>query len=466
MSKTPEQLYDINAEKALIASVLIRPKVLSEIIDVVSYDNFYEINNAKIFKALTEMYLSAENIDIVTLSEKIRPDGISSTLLNEIISSEATSTNAESYAKIVSDKYKRRVLSKLVSEMNIEVLKTKSVDKLLSDSIDRFSNIVGNKQDITFDVAIKDMFDRAEEYKTKEGKFFGFSMGIEAIDYILDGIQPGQLIGLAAYTSQGKTWDILNIAAKVIKDGGSFCFFSLEMSPRQIVTRLIAILSGIDINIIKKGLCSDEQLVKVNKTAELIKNSGSTIYTNPNLSSILLTIRKEALVNKPTIFLLDYLQLVQSTGTPIEVLSKAAKAFQTTMSRVNIPMFMLSQISEAMARDSATDFNPFKGSGDINNSVSTAIYKKSSHTKEEAGERLKKGIPLESTWYIQKNRDGDEIGSVRVFFDNRIKRNFGEKEFDSYYTLRRYEQEVAGLDYTKQKNDEKDFISDPLWDDK
>jgi replicative DNA helicase len=407
------------------------------------------------------------NIDPIIINSKV--DSVSLSVLNDIMmQTESSSSLAfDGYISIVDDKYKRRKLHALSERIVEDSITDPNVETLISNSISTMSNIIGTNEDITFDIAIKDMFERAEEYKLNDKKLFGFSMGISEIDYMLDGIQPGQLIGFAAYSSQGKTWDMLNIAAKIVSDGGKFCFFSFEMSPRQIVTRLIAILSGVDSDKIKKGQCTAEETEKVNRITKKIKDSGSTIYTNTSLSNILLTIRKEALVNKPNVFLLDYIQLIQDTGTERDVLSKSAKLFQTLMSRVNIPMIFLSQISESTARDGSTDFNPFKGSGDINNSVSTAIYKKSEHSKDEVAERLSKGIPLESYWHVQKNRDGDSVGRVRVFFDNRLKRTFGVKAFDTYYCLSRYEKEVSELDYTKNKKANESAVGwnsdDSLW---
>lgn len=459
--ETPQ---NIEAERALLGSIMLRPKAFIEIMSVVTHESFSETRHKFIFESMSKLFLNNKPIDLISMSEDIaksdRMDFVGgASYLNEIANTVPSSTNVGYYARLVSENHKRRVLISIAQRIEeLSYKKDSNLDSIISDTITDVSNIIQNEEDNTFGTAIEDVFKKAEEYKNNPNALFGISSGIKEVDHILDGFQDGQFIGFAAYTSQGKTWDAINIAVEQLNKGRKFCFFSLEMGASQIATRLASVITSIPIDFIRKGLLTDEQKEQVVKAMDKIRSSGSTIYGNQSLDNIKISILKESLTGKPDLFILDYLQLISSKGmSSYDTLTEASHYFQNALMKAKIPMFALSQISNESAKDNSLNLLPFKGSGDIGASLSTAIYKKSKHrTKKEVGERLRRGIPLESEWTIMKNRDGDEVGTVTVWFDNKTKRNMGKEKFDREYGLERYYKEVEEMN-RDIKEDEIDF---------
>lgn len=451
MIKLPPQ--NIEAEESLIGSIMLRPKSIVYVLDKIKSESFYKTKHRLIFSSIMELFIANQPIDLVSVAEKLKKNnhlekagGIS--FINELCNKVPSSSNIDHYADIVDENHKRRVLIEISDKLAADSFETdKEIDKIVSDTITNITDVIITNEDNTFGTAIENVYTKIKEYQENPNELFGISCGIAEIDYILDGFQQGQFIGFAAYTSQGKTWDAINIAVEQLKQGRKFCMFSLEMGASQMATRLCAVMTGLNIDNIRKGRLTIEQKAEVVKAMNEIKESGSTIYGNTNLANIKLTILKESLTSKPDLFILDYMQLIKGEGKSYEVLSEAAHYFQNALMKANIPMFALSQISNESAKDSSMELIPFKGSGDIGASVSTAIYKKSKHkTKKEIGERLKRGIPLESEWVVMKNRDGDTVGSVPVWFDNTTKKNMGKSEFGRVYGFDKYYKQVAEME--------------------
>lgn len=444
---------NLKAEKALIGSILLRPAAMVEVIDKITEESFYHSKHRVIYSAILDLFLDGKPIDSITLGDYLNNKGNLKSVggimyLSEIVSSVPSSANVGHYANTVLDEHKRRRILDISTGMEYSSYdKAQDIDEIISSAVTQISSVLGDSEDSTFKSAIKSVYQKAEEFKENPTQLFGLSTGISELDYMLDGFQDGQFIGFAAYTSQGKTWDAVNIAAHQLKQGRKFAIFSLEMSAAQIATRLCGVLTGIDTDKIRKGLLTSEEKSVVDKAMKMIEDSGSTIYGNQKLSAIKVAILKESLNNKPDLFILDYLQLISEGGrSAYDILSDASHYFQNSLMKSGVPMFALSQISNDSAKDGSANLLPFKGSGDIGASLSTAIYKRSKHkVKKEIGERLKRGIPLESEWVIQKNRDGDKVGTVDVWFDNKTKRNYGRKEFEEEYGFEKYNKEVAQM---------------------
>lgn len=454
-------LHDLKAERAVLGSIMLNPGNLVKVVDDLHEEVFHDGMNRIVFRAINKLFMSGNPIDTISVAEAIKSDtshGFELSAASEVVhmlSEVPYSTNLEYYSKIILEHYQRREIKRMSMILSESVDdKQNTVDDLVSNSLQEISTVNSRKEDGSFMSAIKEIDSRAKEYKEKGGKLFGISTGIPELDEMTDGIQPGQFIGFAAYTSQGKTWDALNIMAHQIQNGRKVCFFSLEMGPRQIATRLASIMTGVSENAIKKGELDSFQQKEVASALKKIVDSGSTIYSNQKLSSIKITIIKEAMVNKPDLFILDYLQIISSGGKKYDVLTETAHYLQNTLMKIGIPMWALSQISNDAASNYNQDMQPFKGSGDIGASVATGIYKKSKHKKDEAGERLKRGIPLESIWTIMKNRDGNRIGNITVYYDPKTNKTMGQDEFEKNYGMQKYLQEVAKMKSEMPLDDE------------
>lgn len=336
-----------------------------------------------------------------------------------IFDSSTYSYHLKGHIAILKDKERRRMLlssaQKLVevSQSNAEDINS-GIGEVVSTLTD---NSTSEEYDPSVEKAIADLDAQIKLYQENQKRYLGHESGFPEIDKKLDGLMDGHFGVVTGYTSAGKTAFALNIAASFIKRGQKVVFFSLEMSPSQLLTRLISIISLIPIHKVSKGLINDIERDKVNETIEIIKRSGMVIYESPDLDSIELTILKESADKNTKLFILDYLGLVQTKKQKdYEGLKYIAQRFQNIMKSFKVHLLALSQIDNAQIKDD----NPFiistKGSGDIGASADYVLRLKNKETDLDVINDMKENlVPLPIQLYIQKNRHG-QTGVVSLYF--------------------------------------------------
>lgn len=433
------------SESALISVLLSYPEKFIDVVDITP-EYFTTPLNSLTFQMMKESFNRGDSYDSVSICRAVNDadSRFSIVEVTDYLSNPGNSWNVEKYIEIVRDRYKRRMLIELSSDtINRSNDVEEEVESIVHDSLSATNNVISGQEDNTFASTIDEIEDKIKQFRDSDSPLLGMSTGMNELDRMLDGIQPGQFIGFAAYTSQGKTWDALNLAYNLIEQGKNVCFISLENSKPQILTRLASIHVGVSDARIKKGLANPEEMHMAREYMKRVAASGCTIYRDNEWTKIQSAITKQALVDKPDIFILDYIQNIASDKEPVRLYEEVSSYLQNKLIDIGIPMLALSQISnETAAGNTRDEVLKFKGSGAIGASVSTAIYKKSCHKKEEIEVLRQKGIPLESWWIVDKNRDGDYTGRVKTYFHPWSHKLWGKDEFDADYGLDRYYNEV------------------------
>ena len=241
--------------------------------EIITGDDFYQHQYGIVFEAIVELYNDGKPVDLITLQNILRekdvPPEISSLeFVKDLLTSALTSTNVEAYAQIV---YEKAILRKLI-KVNEEIANDCYVEKgkledILESAEKRIFDIVQKRNSGDF-VPIKDVvlraLDRIEAASRNKGSVTGIPTGFIDLDYKTTGMQPSDLVLIAARPSMGKTAFVLNIAQYMaFKKNYTAAIFSLEMSKEQLVNRLFALESQVDSQQLRTGNLSDDDWAKL-----------------------------------------------------------------------------------------------------------------------------------------------------------------------------------------------------------
>ncbi len=285
--------HNVDAEKALLGSLMMKPKDLYSIMGKVPTDAFYEPVNGKIYAAMKSLSVKNTPIDLVTVTTELRNTkaDIDVDYINSVLVDTPLSNRAEYYAKIVMKNYTLRNLMTIgysLIEDTAEANESSDTDKIITKHATKLIGIEGGKKeesDITD--AIKEFNETQEQFKTKllDGttSYIGIPTGFSKIDDIIDGLRPGHMHLIGGYTSAGKTQFMLNIIDNIISTT-KVTLFSLEMSRVDIIARLLSIRTGIGASKILRHEFSEQwELDEYEIAKKQLVDSGLKIYSQTNL---------------------------------------------------------------------------------------------------------------------------------------------------------------------------------------
>lgn len=312
---------------------------------------------------MIELYNEGKPVDLVTLQERLKekdvPPEISSfDFIRELTRIEAISANISYYAGIVRDKAVLRRVIKVNEEIeNACYLGKEKTEDILADTEKKVFELVqrkgaGDYQPIK-DVVI-DALEKIEIASKSNGTVTGIATGFIDLDYKTSGLQPSDLILVAARPSMGKTAFVLNVAQHVaFKEGVTTAIFSLEMSKVQLVNRLLSLESKVDSQAIRTGNLSDSDWEKLIEGAGTIGNSNLIIDDTPgiSISELRSKCRKFKLEHNLGLVIIDYLQLMTGNGktdSRQQEISDISRSLKALAREINAPVIALSQLSRAV----------------------------------------------------------------------------------------------------------------------
>ena len=362
---------NIEAEKSVLGSMLIDEVAIGLAIEVLDEMWFYDDAHRKIYKAVVDLYQSRKNVDLITLSNKLKSDGLLDqvggvTYLSRIIELVPTSANVEHYAQIVREK---GVLRRLI----------KNATTIISDSFASNGNVeeaVDNAERLIFEVAdlkesqksvhIKDLVKEGIEtldrlYQRKE-HITGVATGFAKLDNMTSGLQKSDLVIIAGRPSMGKSALAVSIAENVgIEHKFGVALFSLEMSKEQLVQRMLCSQARVDAHKVRSGFLSPSDWPKLTAAAGRLSESKIFIDDTPAISALELRAKARRLKANSDIdlIILDYLQLMRgnakSDGRQQEI-SEISRSLKALARELKVPIIAISQLSRAV--ESRQDHRP------------------------------------------------------------------------------------------------------------
>ena len=431
--------HSIEAEKAVIGSMIMDADALAAAAEILIGDDFYQHQYGILFDGIVELFQAGKPTDLVTLQEHLKTKNVPEELysiefLNSFFEHVPISANIKHYANIVADKSVLRRLIKANEDIaNVCYQSTEPVDSILEQTEKTMFDLIQRKSTDTY-VPIKDVvlnvINKIEAAAKHKGTVTGISTGFYDLDYKTSGLQPSDLVLIAARPSMGKTAFVLNLAQYIaVRNKVPTAIFSLEMSKEQLINRVLSMESGVDSQAMRTGNLTGSDWEKLAEGAGVISNAPLIIDDTPGISigELRSKCRKFKLETGLGLVIIDYLQLMtggsrrsESRQQEISDISRSLKALAR---EINAPVIALSQLSRAC--ETRPDHRPMlsdlRESGAIEQDADVVmfIYRDDYYNKDSE----KKGI---SEIIIAKQRNGP-IGTVElVWLPNYTK--FANKE--------------------------------------
>lgn len=394
------------AEKSVIGSMLLDKDAITTASEIITGEDFYQHQYEVLFTAMRELFNEGKPVDLITLQDKLKekelpPELSSLEFIGELIRSVPTSTNVRYYANIVKEKAILRRLIKVTEGITNQCyLDKEKLENILEDTEKQVFDIIQNRSLGDF-VSIKDIviksLESIESAAKNKGSVTGVATGFYDLDYKTAGMQPSDLILVAARPSMGKTAFVLNIAEHVVlKSKTPTAIFSLEMSKDQLVKRILSMNSKVDSQAIRSGELQDADWIKLAESARLIGNSNLIIDDTPgiSISELRSKCRKFKLEHNLGLVIIDYLQLM-SAGRKSESrqqeISEISRSLKVLAREISAPVVALSQLSRAVEQrpDKRPMLSDLRESGAIEQDADVVmfIYRDDyyNHDSEDAG---------------------------------------------------------------------------------
>lgn len=355
---------DIEAEQAVIGSMLTDRDAVISAIEVLKEEDFYREDNKTIYEAILNLYNRSEPIDIITLKAELTSMGMFDKIggLEYIVGlpeKVPTTANVEKYISIVKEKSELRRLIKAANEIIEQGYDpTENIDDIMNSAEKKIFNIMQDKDQKSYspikDVLI-DAFTELEQLYNQKQHITGVPTGFIDLDYKTAGLHNSDLILIAARPAMGKSAFALNIATNAaLKAKVPAVLFSLEMSKEQMVNRILCSEAMVDSNKVRTGKIDDDDWIKLADTMGDLSEAPIYIDDTPGISinEIRAKCRKLKLEKNIGLVVIDYLQLVQGSskraqGSREQEISEISRSLKILAKEINVPVIALSQLSRA-----------------------------------------------------------------------------------------------------------------------
>ncbi|MDO4804999.1 MAG: replicative DNA helicase [Lachnospiraceae bacterium] len=418
--------HSLEAEKAVIGSMLMSRDAAMAALEVLGKDDFYEQQYGVLFEAMRELNEAGKPIDVVTVQARLRemdvpPEVADMAFVADILVSLPTSANVRSYAEIVSQKATLRRLIKVTSDIENDCYLGKTDMQTILEKTEKNVFEVLQQRTVDGEVPIRDVvmdtLERIEKASRLKSNVTGLATGFLDLDYKTSGFQNSDFILIAARPSMGKTAFVLNIAQYMaFRQNVPCALFSLEMSRDQLMNRLFSLESRVDSQALRTGKLKDDEWAKLVESAGIISGSQLIIDDTPgiNLQQFRSKARKYKLDHDIKIIFIDYLQLMAGNGGRSEnrqqEISDISRALKSLARELNIPIVALSQLNRGVEQreDHRPMLSDLRESGAIEQDADVVmfIYRDDYYNKDTE----EKGI---AEIIIAKQRNGP-IGTVRL----------------------------------------------------
>lgn len=438
--------HSLEGEQAVLGSMLIDAECIKEVMDKLRPGDFYLRQNREIFETIYSMFTYGRSIDGITVAEEMQKSGTydaktTRSYLAQLMEITPTSANVMEYVAIVRDKSLLRSVASAAAEITALVQEGAGE---ASDTLEAAEQKIyairrgQSAQDmVPIGQVLPDVLDRLSEMSEGGGNMLpGLSTGLSAVDQKITGLNPSDLILLAARPGMGKTSMALNVALHVAKNSQkTVAVFSLEMSKEQLVTRLLSSEALVENNKLLTGSLRETDWAKIADAATVLNRLDIRIDDDPMLSVADMNAKCRRL-DKLGLVVIDYLQLMTSAGgrgyggeNRQQVVSDISRMMKIMAKELKVPVLCLSQLSRANEKreDKRPMLSDLRESGAIEQDADIVMFLFRDDYYNEDSEKHNVAECI-----VAKNRHG-ETGKVELRW---------MPEFTTFGTLEnRYEEE-------------------------
>jgi replicative DNA helicase len=436
--KVAETTYSIDSERAILGNILLYNRNIELVEDSLLVEDFFDKRHKTIYNKLCILNSSNTPFDVVILSEFLATAGLledagGESYIIDLAANTPSISNIKTYINIIKDKAKLRSLQQSVNDIiqKIYSADSKNPDSVIDYAESRILDVskerdVSSKGPVSIKNVIPKLIDRMSAIADSGTGLTGVSTGFIDLDSMTSGLQPANLCIIAGRPSMGKTVLGMNIAENVAKIATKpVLVFSLEMPAEDIVNRMVASLSRVELNKLREcANLNDAQWMKISSSMKVLSEMNLYIDDTSTLSPSELRSRARRLYNEHdglSLILIDYLQLMTIAGSEnrTQEVSEISRSLKAISKELNVPVVALSQLNRGV--DDRSNKRPMmsdlRESGAIEQDADVImfiyrdeVYNKDSEEVKNIGEII-----------IGKQRNGP-IGTVHVRFDGQYAR--------------------------------------------
>ena len=421
--------HSVEAEQAVLGGVFLRAESLDAFIDILQEEDFYLPAHQLIYRVFAHMSQESIPVDLVTTGETLKAMGLleqagGAAYLVELSRAIVSAANSHYYAEIVRDRaLARRLISSCAEVISQSFEPGRDVKELLNDAEQAVFAISERTSGTTYKDAgtlTRQVFDDLARRAESRDLITGVTTGFHRLDEMTSGLQPSDLIILAARPAMGKTAFALNIAMRAaIRGGAPVAIFSLEMSMDQLITRMLCAWGKVNVSHLRGRGLNDEDWQGLHAAADHFYKAPIYIDDTPALSSLELRARTRRLKAQKNIGLVmvDYLQLMRAsrrTDSREQEISDISRNLKAMAKELNIPVIALSQLNRKVEErsDKRPMLSDLRESGAIEQDADIImfIYREAAYRKPEERPPVD-----EAEIIIAKHRNGP-VGSVKLMY--------------------------------------------------
>ena len=354
---------NIEAERSVLGAMMLDDEAIGTALEILDVSWFYENSHSQIYSAILDLYNNRKNVDLVTLSDKLKSDGIMDVVggipyLSMLIDLVPTAAHVEHYAQIVKEKgILRKLIKNATQIVNLSYEAKGNVAEIVDNAerlIFEISDLKHRQQSVHIKELVKASIEKIDSLYQRKEHVTGLPTAFADFDRMTSGLQPADLIVVAGRPSMGKSAFAASIMEHIgIDQKRGVAFFSLEMSKEQLVQRMLCSQARVDAHKVRSGFLSPSDWPKLTSAAGKLSASKIFIDDTPAISALELRAKARRLKSHHDIQLIvvDYLQLMRGTvktESRQQEISEISRSIKALARELGVPIIALSQLSRAV----------------------------------------------------------------------------------------------------------------------
>ncbi|MBQ3533562.1 MAG: replicative DNA helicase [Clostridia bacterium] len=380
--------YSIEAEQAVLGGMLVDPKKVGDVMEVLKMEDFYLEANQMIYDAIQRMFLDGRNIDPVTILEEIKILGYKEKIPRDYVLQLVEITphggNVLDYAKIVRSKSMLRELQQVGTDI-IDLTRSEEEEaETVADLAEQKVYAVRQGREVQgftpINVAIQEVYEHLDELASNAGQLPGLPTGFSMLDQYIGGLNKSDLILLGARPGMGKTAIALNMAMSAAKKSNkTVVIFQLEMSRSQLATRLLSAEGFIDSKKLRMGNLTDEDWQKMAEATQTLQKMSIMIDENSGITVPEMKAKCRRLGDQLGLIVIDYLQLMHApkrTDNRVQEVAEISRSLKIMAKELNVPVLCCCQLSRGPEgrQDKRPMLSDLRESGSIEQDADIVLF--------------------------------------------------------------------------------------------
>ena len=433
--------YSVEAEQAVLGSIIIDPKCLNDVATSIKAEYFYIPQHREIYATLAEMYELSQTIDFISLLEKLKRDGVydeagGKAYLTQLVQTVPSAANVLTYAAIVRERYTARSLMTAAQDIIKDINDNALDSSILLDNAEQRIYEIRQGREVTGLTHIKSVienetYDRLSKMADPETRadYVGIPCGIGELDRMITGLNKSDLIILGARPGMGKTSFALNIVRNVaVNTGRTVCFFSLEMTRDQLAQRMLSSEAGIKSEKLRTGELDEDEWTRLAQAGDALSKADiyfdeTSSITVPEMKAKLRRMKKKA-----DLVVIDYLGLMHSArqiDNRVQEISEITRNLKIMAKELKVPVIACAQLSrgtEAKGKSHKPALSDLRDSGSIEQDADIVLFLyRDAYYDSEKSDDEDLSDQTKSECIVAKNRHG-EIGTIPLHWDGQFTR--------------------------------------------